>query len=108
MAPSSAAAHLSSGLPTRAFVAVLFFLALISLSCAARLPLSKQKLEVQKHLKRLNKPAVKTIKVPLHLSLHLAFPVYRLGSMKTWEMDDTGRSIFFSLFFVGSFHVDLS
>ncbi|CBI16541.3 unnamed protein product, partial [Vitis vinifera] len=49
-------------MPTRALVALVFLLGLVSLSCAARLPLSKQKFEVQKHLKRLNKPAVKTIK----------------------------------------------
>ncbi|KAJ9697699.1 hypothetical protein PVL29_007025 [Vitis rotundifolia] len=59
---AATAAHVNTGMPTRALVAVVFLLGLISLSCAARLPLSKQKFEVQKHLKRLNKPAVKTIK----------------------------------------------
>ncbi|XP_034688299.1 uncharacterized protein LOC117916418 [Vitis riparia] len=59
---SATAAHVNTGMPTRALVALVFLLGLVSLSCAARLPLSKQKFEVQKHLKRLNKPAVKTIK----------------------------------------------
>lgn len=38
-------------------------LSLISLSCAARLSVSRQKLQVRNHLNRLNKPAVKTIQV---------------------------------------------
>ncbi|RVW48783.1 hypothetical protein CK203_076102 [Vitis vinifera] len=59
---AATAAHVNIGMPTRALVALVFLLGLVSLSCAARLPLSKQKFEVQKHLKRLNKPAVKTIK----------------------------------------------
>ncbi|RVX12909.1 hypothetical protein VitviT2T_007724 [Vitis vinifera] len=59
---AATAAHVNTGMPTRALVALVFLLGLVSLSCAARLPLSKQKFEVQKHLKRLNKPAVKTIK----------------------------------------------
>lgn len=41
---------------------------LISLSSAARLSASRQKLEVTKHLNRLNKPPVKTIQVSLSLS----------------------------------------
>lgn len=58
------AAHFSGVRSRRGRVAaVFFFLGLISLSCAGRLPASRQKLEVQKHLKRLNKPALKTIKV---------------------------------------------
>ena len=36
---------------------------LISLSSATRLGASRQKLEVKRHLNRLNKPAVKTIQV---------------------------------------------
>lgn len=59
---AATAAHVNTGMPTRALVALVFLLGLVSLSCASRLPLSKQKFEVQKHLKRLNKPAVKTIK----------------------------------------------
>lgn len=43
-----------------------------SVSSAARLSASRQKLEVQKHLNRLNKPAVKSIKVAL---LSLPFPL---------------------------------
>lgn len=42
---------------------------LISLSSAARLSASRQKLEVAKHLNRLNKPPVKTIQVCLSRSL---------------------------------------
>lgn len=58
------AAHFSGVRSRRGRVAaVFFFLGLISLSCAGRLPASRQKLEVRKHLKRLNKPALKTIKV---------------------------------------------
>ncbi|GAB4856141.1 hypothetical protein Ancab_024781 [Ancistrocladus abbreviatus] len=53
----------------------------VSLTCAARLPAtSRQKLEVRKHLKRLNKPAVKTIQSPdgdiidcVHISRQPAF-----------------------------------
>ena len=54
---------------SRVLVLVFCFLGLISLSCAARLSVSRQKLEVQKHLNRLNKPAVKSIEVPSPLSL---------------------------------------
>lgn len=38
-------------------------LVLVTLSCAGGAPISSQVLEVKKHLKRLNKPAVKSIKV---------------------------------------------
>lgn len=65
------AAHFSSERFRRRVAAVFVFLGLISLSCAGRLPASRQKLEVQKHLKRLNKPALKTIKVSL--SHHFEF-----------------------------------
>ncbi|CAA0828994.1 Protein of Unknown Function (DUF239 [Striga hermonthica] len=62
-----AAAQCSDGL-LRGKMQVVFFLVsvwcLVSLSCAGRLSSSRQKLEVQKHLKRLNKPPVKTIKSP--------------------------------------------
>ncbi|XP_024928618.1 protein neprosin isoform X2 [Ziziphus jujuba] len=51
-----------------------------SVSSAARLSASRQKLEVQKHLNRLNKPAVKSIKSPdgdvidcIHISHQPAF-----------------------------------
>lgn len=62
--------HFSRGATWRAFAVVLCFWGVISLSSAARLSAaSRQKLEVQKHLKRLNKPAVTSIEVPLsHLS----------------------------------------
>ncbi|KAF8403983.1 hypothetical protein HHK36_012093 [Tetracentron sinense] len=43
---------------------LLFFMALIPLSCAAGMSISRQRLEVQKYLKRLNKPAVKSIQSP--------------------------------------------
>ncbi|KAJ4971973.1 hypothetical protein NE237_005072 [Protea cynaroides] len=47
---------------------MLFFICLMALifssSAAAGMRISRQKLEVQKHLKRLNKPAVKSIKSP--------------------------------------------
>ncbi|KAG6783494.1 hypothetical protein D5086_025279 [Populus alba] len=67
---------------SRSRVLVLLFclLGLISLSCAARLSVSRQKLEVQKHLNRLNKPAVKSIESPdgdiidcVHMSHQPAF-----------------------------------
>ncbi|PON64154.1 hypothetical protein PanWU01x14_126760 [Parasponia andersonii] len=48
----------------RALMAVLCLWSFISLTCAARLSPSRQKLEVQKHLNRLNKPSVKSIKSP--------------------------------------------
>lgn len=55
-------AEFSRGRSRRA-LAVLFCL-LISLCCEARLTAtSRQQLDVQKHLNRLNKPAVKSIKV---------------------------------------------
>uniref|UniRef100_A0A7N0TH41 Neprosin PEP catalytic domain-containing protein n=2 Tax=Kalanchoe fedtschenkoi TaxID=63787 RepID=A0A7N0TH41_KALFE len=63
-----------------AVVAILSFLCLVSLSSSASFSASRQKLEVRKHLKRLNKPAVKTIKSPdgdtidcVHLSRQPAF-----------------------------------
>lgn len=52
---------------SRVLLALIFFSwGLVSLSSAARLSVSRQKLEVQKRLKRLNKPAVKSIEVLLH------------------------------------------
>lgn len=57
-------AQLSGGRSRRALALALCVWSLISLSCAARLTdSSRQKLDVQKHLNRLNKPAVKSIKV---------------------------------------------
>ncbi|KAK9941447.1 hypothetical protein M0R45_018045 [Rubus argutus] len=72
-------AQFSRGRSRRA-LAVLFCL-LISLCCEARLTAtSRQKLDVQKHLNRLNKPAVKSIKSPdgdiidcVHISQQPAF-----------------------------------
>lgn len=46
---------------------VTLLLVLVWLSCARGLSISRQRLEVRKHLKRLNKPAVKSIKVPFLL-----------------------------------------
>ena len=53
---------------------------MVSLSLGARMSPSRQKLEVQKHLNRLNKPAVKTIQVhhSLSLSLSLYFSLHAL------------------------------
>ncbi|OMO61398.1 hypothetical protein CCACVL1_23547 [Corchorus capsularis] len=73
--------HFSRGRARRGVVLVVFWiLGLISLSCAARLSVEKQKLQVQKHLNRLNKPAVKTIESPdgdiidcVHISHQPAF-----------------------------------
>lgn len=45
----------------------------ISLSSAARLSVSRQKLEVAKHLNRLNKSPVKTIQVSLSPFLYCVF-----------------------------------
>ncbi|KAK4772762.1 hypothetical protein SAY86_014537 [Trapa natans] len=46
------------------WAAILCFLGLVALSCAAGTDgASRQKLKVEKHLRRLNKPPVKTIKV---------------------------------------------
>ncbi|KAJ9541523.1 hypothetical protein OSB04_028029 [Centaurea solstitialis] len=69
---------------SRKRIVLLFFFVvcgLISLSCAARPPkASRQKLQVHKHLKRLNKPPVKTIESPdgdmidcVHISHQPAF-----------------------------------
>ncbi|CAM8878908.1 unnamed protein product [Rhodiola kirilowii] len=49
---------------TATVVAILSFMCLMSVFASATIPGSKQKLEVRKHLKRLNKPAIKTIKSP--------------------------------------------
>ncbi|KAG2675267.1 hypothetical protein I3843_13G154800 [Carya illinoinensis] len=58
-------AQLSSRVRRSSVLEVVFCLwGLISLSYAARLSVSRQKLEVQKHLNRLNKPAVKSIESP--------------------------------------------
>ncbi|KAE8671368.1 hypothetical protein F3Y22_tig00111960pilonHSYRG00004 [Hibiscus syriacus] len=57
--------HFSREIARKGVVLVIFWmLSLISLSCAARLSVSRQKLQVQNHLNRLNKPAVKTIQIP--------------------------------------------
>lgn len=68
---------------SRSRVLVVFFClwGLISLSCAARLSVSRQKLEVQKHLNRLNKPAVKSIEVLLFFPLKVLFG-YRESEVK--------------------------
>lgn len=47
---------------------VTLLLVLVWLACARGLSISRQRLEVRKHLKRLNKPAVKSIKVPFLLA----------------------------------------
>lgn len=72
----------------------------ISLSCAARLSgVSRQKLEVEKHLKRLNKPPVKTIQVPSYSLLpFLCFPFFLVIII----------IILFSGLFELSFHLPLS
>ncbi|KAL3649338.1 hypothetical protein CASFOL_005741 [Castilleja foliolosa] len=67
----------------RKLEAVLFLVwvfGLFSLSCAGRLSVARQKLEVQKHLKRLNKPPIETIESPdgdiidcVHISHQPAF-----------------------------------
>lgn len=57
--------HLSTVKLARGFLVCLFLWGFFSLSCAARSGVSKQKFEVKKHLNRLNKPAVKSIQVPL-------------------------------------------
>ncbi|GFP95637.1 hypothetical protein PHJA_001707900 [Phtheirospermum japonicum] len=77
------AAQCSNGHLRRKLEAVLFLVCvfgLISLSCAGRLSASRQKLEVQKHLKRLNKPPIETIESPdgdiidcVHISHQPAF-----------------------------------
>ncbi|XP_043693322.1 uncharacterized protein LOC122643808 [Telopea speciosissima] len=47
------------------FLISFYLMPLIPFSCsAAEMPISRHKLEVQNHLKRLNKPAVKSIKSP--------------------------------------------
>ncbi|PQM33088.1 uncharacterized protein Pyn_04693 [Prunus yedoensis var. nudiflora] len=74
-------AQLSRGRSRRALALALCVWSLISLSCAARLTdSSRQQLDVQKHLNRLNKPAVKSIKSPdgdiidcVHISQQPAF-----------------------------------
>ncbi|KAJ8640924.1 hypothetical protein MRB53_017618 [Persea americana] len=52
-------AHVSGGRSV-----VLLLLVLVMLSCAGGASISRQRLEVGKHLKRLNKPAVESIKSP--------------------------------------------
>lgn len=53
---------------------VLLLLVLVMLSCAAGAPITRQRLEIRKHLKRLNKPALKSIKVlPFWLLVWLVF-----------------------------------
>lgn len=82
-----AAAHFSGSRRRRAskgtfmLLFTFLFLGLISLCCAGRQPPeTRQKLEVHKHLKRLNKPALKTIESPdgdtidcVHISQQPAF-----------------------------------
>ncbi|CAH8384110.1 unnamed protein product [Eruca vesicaria subsp. sativa] len=58
------AAHFSNERVLRVFLALFCFWGLLSLTCAAgRLSVSSQNFEVHKHLKRLNKPAVKSIQL---------------------------------------------
>ncbi|CAM8897690.1 unnamed protein product [Rhodiola kirilowii] len=47
-----------------AVVVVVLCICLVLLSCEARLSVTRQNLEVRRHLKRLNKPAVKSIQSP--------------------------------------------
>ncbi|KAL0436752.1 UNVERIFIED_CONTAM: hypothetical protein Sradi_0383100 [Sesamum radiatum] len=73
----------SNGQRRRKLEAVLLLVCLcglISLSCAGRPSASRQKLQVQKHLNRLNKPPIKTIESPdgdiidcVHISHQPAF-----------------------------------
>ncbi|KAI3823164.1 hypothetical protein L1987_04596 [Smallanthus sonchifolius] len=77
-------AHVSRSRMRIGFMGVLlffvFFLDLALLSCARQPPASRQKLQVHRHLKRLNKPPVKTIESPdgdiidcVHISHQPAF-----------------------------------
>ena len=60
----ASAAHFSNERVFRGFLVWFCSWGLLSLTCAAgRLSVSSQNLEVHKHLKRLNKPAVKSIQV---------------------------------------------
>ncbi|GFP92458.1 hypothetical protein PHJA_001390000 [Phtheirospermum japonicum] len=77
------AAQFNEGRRGRKVEVVLLFACLwclVSLSCAGRLSASRQKLKVEKHLKRLNKPPTKTIQSPdgdiidcVHISHQPAF-----------------------------------
>ncbi|XP_077213521.1 protein neprosin-like [Tasmannia lanceolata] len=49
---------------SRGRVLMLFISLMMALSCASGMPISRQRLEVRKHLQRLNKPALKSIKSP--------------------------------------------
>lgn len=52
---------------------------LISFSCAARLSVSRQKLEVERHLKRVNKPPIKSFEV---LALKLKLSLFVMPTVK--------------------------
>lgn len=67
------AVHFSSVKLSRGFLVCLWLLGMMSLSCASRYGASRQKLEVKKHLNRLNKPAVKTIQVQKKSSLYFLY-----------------------------------
>lgn len=63
----------------RGLTMVVCLLGVLSLTCAARLSVERQKLEVQKHLNRLNKPAVKSIEV--YISQKLVWLLRKFGGL---------------------------
>lgn len=76
---------------------MLLLLVLVTLSCSGGIPISQQRLDVRNHLKRLNKPAVKSIKVAsFFLSFFFAF--YGVLSFFLWFFclsDDWSFTYFF-------------
>lgn len=83
---------------------VLLLLVLVMLSCSAGAPISRQRLEIRKHLKRLNKPALKSIKVlPFWLLVWLVFVFCFFVLLSSWV---SGFSSFLSMFVYGFLLLD--
>lgn len=83
---------------------VLLLLVLVKLSCSAGAPISRQRLEIRKHLKRLNKPALKSIKVlPFWLLVWLVFVFCFFVLLSSWV---SGFSSFLSMFVYGFLLLD--
>lgn len=74
---------------------VMLLVVLMALSCAVGMPVSRQRVEVRKQLKRLNKPAVKSIKVGFFFFFFK--PVFYVSGDFFFLFDDPFKLFFFFL-----------
>lgn len=80
---------------------VMLLVVLMALSCAVGMPVSRQRVEVRKQLKRLNKPAVKSIKVGFFFSSSFS-NLFSLFLVIFFFFDDPFKLFFYFWQFFGN------